>query len=39
LVGVTQINFRIPASVPAGDQPVVVTIGGIPSNTARITVQ
>lgn len=38
-VGVTQINFTIPASVPPGPQPVVVTVGGQASNTATITVQ
>ncbi len=39
LVGVTQINFTIPATVAPGVQPVVVTVGGVPSNTANITVQ
>jgi uncharacterized protein (TIGR03437 family) len=39
LVGVTQINFRIPVGAPPGEQPVVVTVGGSPSNTARILVQ
>ena len=38
-VGVTQINFTIPASVPPGPQPVVVTVGGLPSTAATITVQ
>ncbi len=39
LVGVTQVNFEIPAGAAAGEQPVVVTVGGIPSNTAKIQVQ
>jgi uncharacterized protein (TIGR03437 family) len=39
LVGVTQINFEIPAGAALGEQPVVVTIGGNPSNTAKIQVQ
>jgi adhesin/invasin len=39
LVGVTQINFRIPEGVAAGEQPVVVTVGAAQSNTARILVQ
>jgi uncharacterized protein (TIGR03437 family) len=39
LVGVTQINFPIPASVPPGVQDVVVTVGTGTSNTAKITVQ
>jgi uncharacterized protein (TIGR03437 family) len=39
LVGVTQINFTIPANVPAGPQPVVVTVGTAASPPATITVQ
>jgi len=38
-VGITQLNFRIPDTVPAGVQPVVVTVGGVASNVANITVQ
>ena len=38
-VGVLQINFTIPAGVPSGRQPVVVTLGTTPSPTAYITVQ
>ena len=38
-VGVTQINFTIPSNAPTGPQPVVVTVGGVPSNAATITVQ
>ena len=38
LVGVLQINYQVPASAPLGAQPVVVTIGGIASNTATLTV-
>ena len=38
LVGVTQINFIVPPETPAGDQPVVVTLAGVPSNTGYITV-
>jgi uncharacterized protein (TIGR03437 family) len=38
-VGVLQINFTIPSSVPAGRQPVVVTIGTTPSPAAYITIQ
>jgi uncharacterized protein (TIGR03437 family) len=38
LVGVTQINVAIPANAPLGPQPVVVTIGGIASAPATITV-
>ena len=38
LVGVTQINLRIPTTAPLGTQPVVVTVGGIASAPATITV-
>lgn len=38
LVGVTQINFKVPDSAPSGDQPVVVTVGGRQSQAARLTV-
>ena len=36
-VGLLQVNILVP-SVPAGDQPLVVTIGGKASNSALITV-
>lgn len=38
LVGVTQVNFTVPSGVPAGAQPVVVTVGGVPSPSARLTI-
>jgi uncharacterized protein (TIGR03437 family) len=38
LVGVTQINFTIPANAPLGPQPVVVTIGGVPTAPVTLTV-
>jgi uncharacterized protein (TIGR03437 family) len=37
-VGVSQINFTIPATAPLGAQPVVVTIGGVSSSPVYITV-
>jgi len=37
-VGVTQINFTVPADVPAGLQPVVVTAGTASSLPATITI-
>jgi uncharacterized protein (TIGR03437 family) len=37
-VGVSQINFTIPANAPLGNQPVVVTIGGVSSSPVYITV-
>ncbi len=38
LAGVTQINFVVPATVPAGVQDVVVTVGGVASAAAKLTV-
>jgi len=38
LVGVTQINFTVPASTPIGVQPVVVVSGGVSSDPASINV-
>jgi uncharacterized protein (TIGR03437 family) len=38
LAGITQINFVIPTNAPLGVQPVVVTVGGIASPSAMITV-
>jgi uncharacterized protein (TIGR03437 family) len=38
LVGVTQINFTIPSNVPAGKQPVVVTVGATATPTAYINI-
>ncbi len=39
LVGVTQVNFTIPDNAPVGNQPVVITIGGVPSTPATLNVQ
>ena len=38
LVGITQVNLIVPESVPLGLQDAVITINGVPSNPARITV-
>jgi len=38
LVGVTQVNFIVPAGTPSGDQQVIVTVAGVPGNTAYIHV-
>ena len=38
LVGVTQINFKVPANAPLGKQDVVVTVGGVASNAVSVTV-
>jgi uncharacterized protein (TIGR03437 family) len=37
-VGVTQINFTIPNTAPLGVQPVVVSVGNVPSPAAYIVV-
>jgi minor extracellular serine protease Vpr len=39
LIGLYQINFRIPAGAPTGPQDVVVTLRGAASNTARIAIR
>lgn len=38
LVGVTQINYTVPSDAPLGAQPVVVTVGGVASQAAKLTV-
>src|SRR5205807_860970 len=38
VVGLTQVNFVVPATVAAGVQPVVITAGGSPSAPAKLTV-
>ena len=38
LAGVTQVNFIVPPGIPTGDQPVIVTLAGVPSNTAYIDI-
>jgi len=38
LAGVTQVNFTVPATAPLGSQPLVITVGGVKSQTARITI-
>jgi uncharacterized protein (TIGR03437 family) len=37
-VGVVQINFTVPMNLAGGAQPVVVSIGGVASNAALLTV-
>jgi hypothetical protein len=38
-VGVTQVNFTVPANMPLGNQPVVVTVGGVASAPVNLNVQ
>jgi len=37
--GVSQVNVRIPADAPTGEQPLRLTIGGVQSNTVKIGVR
>jgi adhesin/invasin len=37
--GLSQINVIVPAGLAAGDQPVFVSVNGVPSNAALITVK
>jgi adhesin/invasin len=39
LVGVMQINYQIPTGIATGNRPVVVSIGGVASASATLTVQ
>jgi len=39
LAGVLQINYQIPGGVAAGAQPVIVTVGGVSSKPAYLTIQ
>jgi uncharacterized protein (TIGR03437 family) len=38
LVGISQVNFTVPAAAPLGVQPVVVSVGGVKTQTGRLTV-
>ena len=38
-VGVTQVKITVPAAMAAGPQPVVVTVNGVASPPATLTVQ
>ncbi len=39
IAGATQINYFIPPGIPSGFQPVIVTVGGVASQPAFLTVQ
>ena len=39
LIGVTQVNILVPSSTPLGNQPVVVTVGGVASAPVNVVVQ
>jgi uncharacterized protein (TIGR03437 family) len=38
LVGVTQVNFIVPANTPLGNQSVVVNVGGVNSKAATLSI-
>lgn len=38
LVGVTQLNYTVPANAPLGVQNVIVSVGGIPSSAVKLNV-
>lgn len=39
LVGLLQVNVQMPAGLAAGDYPLVITIGGVSSNAAQISLR
>jgi uncharacterized protein (TIGR03437 family) len=39
IVGAIQVNYRIPANAPAGNQPVVFTVSGVRANSVVLNVQ
>ncbi len=39
LIGALQVNFTVPASVPPGVQPLVLTVNGVSSPPVNITIQ
>jgi uncharacterized protein (TIGR03437 family) len=39
LVGVSQVNVVVPNGIPDGDNSLVVTIGGVPSNSTTVSVR
>ena len=38
LAGVSQVNFTVPAATPLGFQPVVISVGGVRTQTGRLNV-
>ena len=38
LVGVVQVNYQVPSGVASGPQPVVVSVGGVPSAPATLNI-
>jgi uncharacterized protein (TIGR03437 family) len=38
VAGISQVNFTVPTTAPTGVQSVVITVGGVRSQAARLTV-
>jgi minor extracellular serine protease Vpr len=38
-IGLYQVNVHIPAAIPSGDQPLVVSVGGVTAKTVKLPVQ
>jgi uncharacterized protein (TIGR03437 family) len=38
MAGISQVNFTVPTTAPVGAQSVIITVGGVRSQTARLTV-
>jgi len=39
LIGVTQVNILVPSTAPQGNQPLVVTVGGVASAPVNVVIQ
>jgi uncharacterized protein (TIGR03437 family) len=39
IVGLYQVNITVPAGVPSGTQPIVLSIGGLSTQTSQLPVQ
>ncbi|HZO51782.1 MAG TPA: hypothetical protein VFB63_03650, partial [Bryobacteraceae bacterium] len=39
IVGLYQLNVRVPADAPSGLQPLVIQVGGVTSKTANVPVE
>ncbi|HTB14551.1 MAG TPA: protease pro-enzyme activation domain-containing protein [Bryobacteraceae bacterium] len=39
LIGVTQVNILVPSTIPLGNEPIVVTVGGVSSVPVNVVVQ
>jgi uncharacterized protein (TIGR03437 family) len=39
IVGLYQVNITVPVGVPSGTQPIVLTLGGVSTQTSQLPVQ